>query len=52
MYVAGEPLNETDFVLSRIRDPAARRRVIVTLEEADAIETGALLARFDIVVEA
>lgn len=49
MYVAGESLNDRDMVLSRIRDPAARQRVIVTLE--DAIEPGALLGRFDIVVE-
>ena len=52
MYVAGEPLNDRDIVLSRIRDPAARQRVIVTLEQADVIETGALLGRFDIVVGA
>jgi protocatechuate 3,4-dioxygenase, beta subunit len=50
MYVAGEPLNDRDFVLSRIRDPAARERVIVQLEPADAVEAGALLGRFDIVV--
>ena len=52
MYVAGEPLNDKDMVLSRIRDPAARQRVIVPLEEADTIETGALLGRFDIIVGA
>ena len=52
MYVSGEPLNDRDIVLSRIRDPAARRRVIVTLEQADVIETGALLGRFDIVLAA
>jgi protocatechuate 3,4-dioxygenase, beta subunit len=50
MYVAGEPLNDRDFVLSGIRDPAARARVIVALEPADAVEAGALLGRFDIVV--
>jgi protocatechuate 3,4-dioxygenase beta subunit len=50
MYVAGEPLNDGDFVLSRIRDPAARARVIVALEPADAVEPGALLGTFDIVV--
>jgi protocatechuate 3,4-dioxygenase, beta subunit len=52
MYVAGEPLNDGDFVMSRIRDPAARARVIVALEPADPIEAGALLGRFDIVVGA
>jgi protocatechuate 3,4-dioxygenase beta subunit len=50
MYVEGEPLNEGDFILSRIRDPAARERVIVRLESADSMEAGALLGRFDIVV--
>ena len=50
MYVAGEPRNDGDFVLSRIRDPAARARVIVPLEPADALEPGALLGRFDVVV--
>jgi protocatechuate 3,4-dioxygenase beta subunit len=50
MYVAGEPGNDGDFVLSRIRDPAERARVIVALERADAVEPGALLAKFDIVV--
>jgi protocatechuate 3,4-dioxygenase, beta subunit len=50
MYVAGEPRNDGDFVLSRIRDPAARARVIVALEPADAVEPGALLGTFDIVV--
>lgn len=52
MYVAGEPLNDRDFVLSGIRDPAARQRVIVALRPAEAIETGALLGQFDIVVGA
>ena len=52
MYVAGEPLNDRDFVLSSIRDPAARQRVIVALRPADTIETGALLGQFDIVVGA
>jgi hypothetical protein len=50
MYVAGEPWNETDFLLSRIRDPEARARLIVPLMPADEVETGALLGRFDIVL--
>jgi protocatechuate 3,4-dioxygenase, beta subunit len=50
MYVAGEPRNDGDFLLSRIRDPAARARVIVALEPAAAVEPGALLGTFDIVV--
>lgn len=50
MYVLGEPRNDGDFVLSRIRDPAARARVIVALMPSDAVEPGALRGTFDIVV--
>jgi protocatechuate 3,4-dioxygenase beta subunit len=50
MYVAGEAQNETDFLLSRIRDPEARARLIVPLMPADDIEIGALLGRFNIVL--
>jgi protocatechuate 3,4-dioxygenase, beta subunit len=51
MYVAGEPLNATDGVLNRIRDPRARDSVIVRLEAADAIEPGALKGTLDIVLD-
>ena len=50
MYVAGEPLNESDTLLSRVRDPQARARLIVPLTPAEELETGALLGRFDIVL--
>ena len=50
MYVAGEPQNETDFVLSSVRDPEARARLIVPLVPADNVEAGALLGRFEIVL--
>lgn len=50
MYVAGEPRNERDFVLGRIRDEAARRSVIVELDAAPEIEPGALAGHFDIVL--
>ncbi len=52
MYVAGEALNETDFILSRIRDPEERARVIVPLEPAGAGGTGGLVGVFDIVLGA
>lgn len=48
MYIHGEPQNERDGVLNRIRDPRQRDSVIVKLEPADAIEPGALLGNFDI----
>jgi protocatechuate 3,4-dioxygenase beta subunit len=52
MYVAGEPLNETDVVLGRIRDPAERARVIVPLTGAGPGEPGELIGLFDIVLGA
>ena len=52
MYVAGEPGNERDFLLNAIRDPELRRRVLVDLRPAEAIEPGALAGTFDIVVDA
>ncbi len=52
MYVKGEPLNERDFLLSRIRNEEARRAVIVPLERASKSGDGggALIGRFDIVL--
>jgi protocatechuate 3,4-dioxygenase beta subunit len=50
MYVAGEPLNATDGLLSRIRDARQRDSVIVPLAAADGIEAGALAGIFDIVL--
>jgi protocatechuate 3,4-dioxygenase beta subunit len=50
MYVAGEPLNEQDFLYRRI-DPAVRPGVTVALEAGDDLEPGALKGRFDIVID-
>lgn len=50
MYVAGEPQNEKDFLLSRIRDPRQRESVLVRLEPADRLEPGAFAGTFDIVM--
>ena len=52
MYVEGETLNTRDGVLNRIRDPNARRSVIVPLLAAQSPEPGALHGQFDIVVSA
>jgi protocatechuate 3,4-dioxygenase beta subunit len=52
MYVAGEPLNDRDGLLSRIRDPRARDAIIIPFVPADRIEARALLAQFDIVLAA
>ena len=50
MYVEGEPLNARDGLLNSIRDPAARRSVIVPLTPADGVEPGAVTGIFDIVL--
>jgi protocatechuate 3,4-dioxygenase, beta subunit len=52
MYIEGETLNARDGVLNRIRDPNARRSVIVPLLAAQSPEPGALHGQFDIVVAA
>ena len=49
MYVAGEPRNDGDFVLSRV-PPAQRASVLVAFNDAPEIEPGALAGRFDIVL--
>jgi protocatechuate 3,4-dioxygenase beta subunit len=51
MYVAGEPANARDGILGRVRDAAARARLIVPLEPAPEMEPGALAGRFDIVLD-
>lgn len=50
MYVAGEPLNERDGILSRIRDEAARDSVMVALAPAPDEEPEGLRGSFDIVL--
>lgn len=50
LYVAGEPGNAGDFLLNSVRDPRARERLIARFDPADAIEAGALLAQFEIVL--
>src|SRR4051812_43515771 len=42
-YVAGELLNERDGLFNALRDPRQREAVLLHLEPAERIETGALL---------
>jgi len=49
-YVLGEPQNERDGVLARIRDAKARASVIVPFEPVKGSNSGELAARFDIVL--
>jgi protocatechuate 3,4-dioxygenase, beta subunit len=50
MYVAGEPQNERDGLLTSVRDPAARARLIVPLRPAPEVEPNSLAGIFDIVL--
>ncbi|WP_316368501.1 protocatechuate 3,4-dioxygenase [Candidatus Thiodiazotropha sp. CDECU1] len=50
MYVAGEAENDNDFILNRVRNRKARDSIIVPLEAAPEIESGALAGNFDIVL--
>ena len=50
MYLAGEPMNERDFVFRRIKEPRARQSILVELKPAPEIESGALSGTFDIVL--
>lgn len=50
MYLAGEPRNARDPLFSRIDDAEQRRRLLVDLVPAPALEAGALAGRFDIVL--
>lgn len=49
-YVFGEPQNERDGVLRGIKDPTARRSVIVPFAPLAGTRAGELAARFDIVL--
>lgn len=50
LYVAGEPLNDRDFLLNSVRDARERERLLARFDPADRIEPGALHANYDIVI--
>jgi protocatechuate 3,4-dioxygenase beta subunit len=50
-YLAGDPLNERDFVYREAaRDPRRRERVDMRLEPANGLEAGAFATTMDIVI--
>ncbi len=49
-YIEGEPQNERDGVLSGIKDPKAKKSVIVPFEKIKGSKIGELAAKFDIVM--
>lgn len=50
IYIRGEPLNQSDFILNSIKDPAQRENLIVPFIKADRLEPGALKASFNVVM--
>jgi protocatechuate 3,4-dioxygenase beta subunit len=50
LYIAGHPLNDTDFLLSSIFDPRARASLMVPFEPVPG--QSELAAKFDIVLAA
>ena len=49
-YVKGEPRNQTDFILKRVKDPKARESLIVPFAPVKGSKVGEVAARFDIVL--
>ncbi len=49
-YIRGEPRNERDMLLGRIRDKRARESVIVDFKPIEGSRAGELAAKFDIVL--
>lgn len=49
-YIEGEPQNETDGVLKGVRDPKARKSIIVPFAPLPDSKAGELTAKFDIVL--
>jgi protocatechuate 3,4-dioxygenase beta subunit len=50
-YLAGDPLNDRDFVYrDAARDPRRRERIDMRLEPANGLEPGAFAAAMDIVI--
>ena len=49
-YVKGEPRNQKDFILKRVKDPKARESLIVPFAPVKGSKMGEVTARFDIVL--
>ena len=49
-YVKGEPRNQKDFILKRVKDPNARESLIIPFEPINGSKIGETSARFDIVL--
>jgi protocatechuate 3,4-dioxygenase beta subunit len=50
LYVAGEPLNDSDIALSQVTNPAQRAGLIRPYEDGGVFEAGAQMVRYDLMV--
>ena len=49
-YIKGEPRNQKDFILKRVKDLKARESLIVPFKKVNGANTGEVAAKFDIVL--
>ena len=49
-YIKGEPRNQKDFILKRVKDLKARESLIVPFKKVNGTKTGEVAAKFDIVL--
>ena len=49
-YIKGEPRNQKDFILKRVKDLKARESLIVPFKKVNETKTGEVAAKFDIVL--
>ena len=49
-YIKGEPRNETDFILKKVKDPKARDSLIIPFREIPGSKLGETNAKFDIIL--
>ena len=49
-YIKGEPRNQKDFILKRVKDQKARESLIVPFKKVNGAKTGEVAAKFDIVL--
>ena len=49
-YIKGEPRNQKDFILKRVKNQKARESLIVPFKKVNGTKTGEVAAKFDIVL--
>ena len=49
-YIKGEPRNQNDFILKRVKDRKARESLIIPFNKVNGTKTGEVAAKFDIVL--